>query len=179
MKFRRQLLQLDPMERIILFLHRHWFIFFCHSLIYLLFLTLPIIVFLVINYYFPLLLENQILKPILLLLGSLYLIFFWVSFFHAWIDYYFDLWVITNRQIINVQQIGLFNRTIAKQPLTRIQDVTAESKGLFPTLFLYGNVWVQTAGAKERFVFRDISKPFEVAKKINQLARESLEKLEK
>lgn len=179
MRFRRQLLQLDLMERVIFFLHRHWFIFFHRSLIYLLFLTPPIIIYLIINHYFPLLLENQVIKPFLLLLGSLYLIFVWIAFFHAWIDYYFDLWVITNRQIISVQQVGLFNRLIAKQPLTRIQDVTAECKGLFPTLFNYGDIWVQTAGTKERFVFQNISNPFEVAKKINQLARESLEKLEK
>ena len=36
----------------------------------------------------------------------------------------------------------------------KIQDVTSQVQGVIPTLFRYGYVYVQTAGEKERFVFK-------------------------
>ncbi|MFN3301800.1 MAG: PH domain-containing protein [Patescibacteria group bacterium] len=174
MKLRRSLLQLDYGEKIIFFLHRHFFIFFKKIISLLILGSLPFLVYFVLKIYFPSLLENEIIYPLLVLLGSLWLIFIWISLFHSWIDYYFDLWVVTNKQIISIEQAGLFNRTIAKQPLSRVQDITVEIKGFFPTIFKFGNVYIQTAGTKERFIFYDVKDPYEVAQKINKLVRESL-----
>jgi len=174
MKLRRSLLQLDLNERIVFFLHRHWFIFFKKVLSYLILGSLPFLVYFILKIYFPSILADKIIYSLLVLLVSLYLIFIWISLFHAWIDYYFDLWVVTNKQIIDIQQAGLFNRTLSKQPLNRVQDITAESKGFFPTILRFGNVYIQTAGAKERFVFRDIKNPYEVGQKINKLVKEIL-----
>ncbi|MCX7778930.1 MAG: PH domain-containing protein [Patescibacteria group bacterium] len=179
MKLRRDLLQLDLDEKVIFFLRRHWFIFFKKILNSLLLGSLPFLTYFVLKIYFPHLLADKIVYPLLVLVASLYLLFTWISLFHAWIDYYFDLWVVTNKQIIDVEQAGLFSRTLSKQPLIRVQDIMAESKGFFPTLFRFGNVYIQTAGAKERFIFRDIKNPYEVSQKINKLVRESLGSSEK
>ncbi len=176
MKLKRSLLQLDIDEKIIFFLRRHPFIFFKKSLSYLIFASLPFLTYFVLKIYFPAFLENEIIYPLLVLLASLWLIFIWIALFHAWIDYYFDIWVVTDKQIIDIQQTGLFNRTLAKQPLSRVQDITVEIKGFFPTIFKFGNVYIQTAGTKERFVFFDVKNPDEVARKINNLVRETLEK---
>lgn len=179
MKLRRTLLQLDFDEKIIFFLRRHWFIFFKKFLNYFLLGSLPFLTYFVLKIYFPHVLANNIIYPLLVLVASLYLLFIWISLFHAWIDYYFDIWVVTNKQIIDVKQEGLFNRTLSKQPLIRVQDIMAESKGFFPTLLRFGNVYIQTAGAQERFIFRDIKNPYEVGQKINKIVREALEALEK
>lgn len=179
MKLRRSLLQLDFNERFVFFLRRHGFVFFKKVLGYLILASLPFLAYFVLKIYFPQLLADKIIYPLLVLLASIYLIFIWISLFHAWVDYYFDLWVVTNRQIINIEQEGLFNRTLSKQPLNRVQDITAESKGFFPTILKFGNVYIQTAGAKERFVFKDIKNPYEVSQKINKLVREALEGSEK
>lgn len=175
MKLRRSLLQLDFGEKIIFFLHRHPFVFFkkCFSLLIL--GSLPFLVYFVLKIYFPFILENKIIYPLLVLLASLWLIFIWISLFHAWIDYYFDLWVVTDKQIINIEQVGLFNRSLSKQPLSRVQDITVEVKGFFPTILKFGHVYIQTAGTKERFVFFDVKDPYEVARQINKLVKEALE----
>lgn len=175
MKLRRSLLQLDFGEKIVFFLHRHPFIFFKKIISYFIFSSLPFLIYFVLKIYFPFILENKIIYPLLVLLASLWFIFMWISLFHTWIDYYFDLWVVTDRQIIDVEQAGLFNRTLSKQPLTRVQDVTVESKGFFATILKYGNIYTQTAGTKERFVFWNVKNPYEVAQKINKLVRNTLE----
>ncbi len=176
MKLRRSLLQLDFDEKIIFFLHRHPFVFFKKSFSLLVLGSLPFLVFLILKIYFQFILENEIIYSLLVLLGSLWFIFIWISLFHTWIDYYFDLWVVTNKQIINIEQAGFFNRTLSKQPLSRVQDIAVEVKGFFPTILKFGNIYIQTAGEKERFVFYEVKDPYEVAQRINKLVREALEK---
>lgn len=174
MKLKRTLLQLDFDEKIIFFLRRHWFVFFKKAINYFLLGSLPFLVYFVLKSYFPYVLADKIIYPLLVLVASLYLLFLWISLFHAWIDYYFDLWVVTNKQIIDIEQIGLFDRRLSKQPLSRVQDIMVESKGFFPTILKFGDIYIQTAGAKERFVFHDVKNPYEVSQKINKLVRESL-----
>jgi len=53
--------------------------------------------------------------------------------------------------------------------LTKIQDVTSEIVGVIPTLLSYGNIYVQTAAEKERFVFYQIPSPNEVKNQIVRL----------
>jgi hypothetical protein len=66
-----------------------------------------------------------------------------VYIFITWIDYYFDVWIITNERIINIEQKNLFIRTTSEVTLTRVQDVTATIGGFFPTLLDFGDVLVQ------------------------------------
>ncbi len=75
----------------------------------------------------------------------------------------------TDKRIVDIEQVGLFKRIIAEQKLFRVQDVTAEVKGIIPTFLHYGKVTIQTAGTKERFVFDEIPHPYEVSKKIIQM----------
>jgi uncharacterized membrane protein YdbT with pleckstrin-like domain len=106
-----------------------------------------------------------------MLLGSIYYLTVWIVAFTAFIDYYLDFWVVTNDRIINVEQ-RLFSRTISELDLFKIQDVTGQSKGFLETMFDYGNVYVQTAGATERFNFEEVPGPREVASRIIALAEE-------
>ena len=66
----------------------------------------------------------------------------------------------------------MFNRIVAEHELEKIQDVTGEQKGIFPTFLSYGNVLVQTAGEVPMFIFRQVDNPFEVAKTINHLLKD-------
>jgi uncharacterized membrane protein YdbT with pleckstrin-like domain len=99
----------------------------------------------------------------------MYYIFVVTLFFRAWLDYYLDMWVVTSERIVNIEQKGLFSRKISAFRLYRVQDVTAEVKGLLPTFLHYGNVRIQTAGAKENFIFKQISSPYEITKNIIKL----------
>ena len=83
--------------------------------------------------------------------------------------------MVTNEHIIDIEQKTVFNRIVAKLELERIQDVTAETKGFMQTVFNYGDVYIQTAGERERFVFKDVPSPQFVA----DIILRTVDKLEK
>jgi hypothetical protein len=72
-----------------------------------------------------------------------------LSAFVVWTHYYLDLWVITDRRIIAVEQIHFFNRNVAIFRLERLQDIEFTIKGLVQTFFNYGTLSAQTAGHSE------------------------------
>ncbi len=100
---------------------------------------------------------------------SLYYFFTLTFFFRAWLDYYLDIWIITSERIVNIEQKNLFARKISAFRLNRVQDVTADVKGVLPTLFHYGDVHIQTAGAKQEFIFKQIGDPYTITKIIIKL----------
>ncbi|MFA4941450.1 MAG: PH domain-containing protein [Patescibacteria group bacterium] len=160
-----------PDEKVMKVLRRDLFILVKKILFFLLLLILPFVLsYLVATSIFPEILFGQISYPLFILLVSFFYLFLWVFFFFSFIDYYLDVWIITNERIINIEQQGFFARTISEQRLERIQDVTSEVEGFFPTILKYGNVYVQTAGAKERFFFSEIPNPDEVRDTIIKLA---------
>ena len=107
--------------------------------------------------------------PLTVLVISSYFLFVWLLFFHAFIDYYLDVWIVTNQRIINIEQRGLFSRTVSEQKLYRVQDITSEVHGFFPTLVHYGDVFIQTAGEETRFVFKQVPHPYDIRKVIINL----------
>jgi membrane protein YdbS with pleckstrin-like domain len=116
--------------------------------------------------------------PAIALVGAAFGLFVWLFFFFSVIDYYLDVWIVTNERIINVSQEGFFARTISEQRLFRVQDVTSEVKGLVQTIFRYGTVYVQTAAEKERFAFEEIPDADGVRELIMKLAEANSKKHE-
>jgi len=106
------------------------------------------------------------------LLTSAYYLFVWIFFFFSFVDYYLDVWIITNMRIIDIEQKGFFSRVISEQRLHRVQDTSSEMEGILATVFKYGDVHVQTAGAKERFEFKQVPEPDEIRGLINRLMEE-------
>lgn len=96
-------------------------------------------------------------------LYCLWLLFLWVALFVRWTDYYLDMWVITDKRIMDIEQKGLFNRDITTASLSRIQDVTIDVRGIFATLLGFGDVRVETAGASENtIVIKTANNPAQV-----------------
>lgn len=117
--------------------------------------------------------SNPIFNNLAAFLRNLFFIFTWITFFIIWIDYYFDVWIVTDRRIINIEQKGFFSRIVSELELDNIQDITTDVKGVVPTFLNYGNLYVQTAAEKERFVFRHIPNPYEVKDVIMKVQKKS------
>jgi len=100
---------------------------------------------------------------------SLYYLFTLLSYFHNFIDYHLDIWIVTDQRVISIEQNGLFNRVVSELNIGRIQDVTSEMKGKVQTFLHYGQVHIQTAGEAERFVFEEVPQPDKVAQVILQV----------
>lgn len=157
-------------EEIVLVVHRHWF-----NILEQMFLVFLMIVALFASViYFPLLfstLKNSVWHSFFAFLENIFAMVTWIIFFLIWIDYYFDVWIITDLRIVNIEQKGLFNRSVSELELSRIQDITTEVVGIIPTFLNYGDVFVQTAAETERFLFRQVPDPYRIKDQIMVLQK--------
>lgn len=157
-------------EEVLRIIHRHWFNIFlqyigigCAALLVtIIFSVLPKVISL------PPDALPSIFSSFLL---NTFLLFIWLYVFLIWVDYYFDVWIITNERIVNIEQKGLFNREVSELRFSRIQDVTSVVDGFVPTILNFGDVYVQTAAEEERFVFRQIPDPYTIKDMVMQLSR--------
>lgn len=80
---------------------------------------------------------------------AMWLLFMCMMGFTVWTHYYLDLWVITDRRIIVIDQRAFFNRKVSSFRLERLQDIKITIKGILPTFLNFGTIRAQTAGANE------------------------------
>jgi uncharacterized membrane protein YdbT with pleckstrin-like domain len=95
---------------------------------------------------------------------ALLLFFCWVllvfnSCFHLFLNWYLNVYVVTNKRVINVTHHSLFERQTTEASLQRVQDVTHKTLGFLSMLFNYGDVIIQTAGHHTLIHFHMIPKP--------------------
>jgi len=160
-----------PGERIIKNVRRDLFILFQKVLFFIVLFLIPVIVVWMIFSFYPSLRFGEITRPLIVLGSSAYYLFVWLFFFFTFIDYYLDVWIVTNRRIINIEQQGFFARRVSEHKLFRIQDVTSEVEGVFPTILKYGSVYIQTAGTKRNFHFEQVPHPDKIKDIIIELVQ--------
>ncbi|HOZ36918.1 MAG TPA: PH domain-containing protein [bacterium] len=169
----------EPDEKIIFCLHRHGFVLFAIAMAFLIIALLPLgAYFLVMTELAPFS-ESEFFQIFLRLLVFVFYLFWWLLFYYAFLDYYLDVWVVTNYRVIGVEQKGLFNRKVSEYKLFRIQDVMAEQKGVFSTVLDYGTVHVQTAGEQEMVNFQQVPNPNHIARELIRLIEFNKQRLAK
>lgn len=159
-------------EQIVLMVRRHWFNILEQFFVVLLMILLLAGSWFILPVFFPSIITSSF-NILFNFLRNLFGMFIWITFFLIWIDYYFDVWIITNKRIVNIEQKGLFNRIVSELELIRIQDVTTEVTGVIPTMLNYGDVFIQTAGESQRFIFRQVSDPYHIKDVIMNLQKKS------
>jgi uncharacterized membrane protein YdbT with pleckstrin-like domain len=145
-------------EQVLQIIHRHWF-----NVLIQFFIVIFAAMVIFGSWILMLFLYPEILGKLgpqtISFIETTALLFVWFYAFLIWIDYYFDVWIITNERIVNIEQKGLFLRRSSDLEFAKIQDVTTDIVGLIPTILNYGDVYVQTAGEVERFKFRQVPDP--------------------
>jgi hypothetical protein len=53
-----------------------------------------------------------------------------------------------------------------------VEDTTSEVKGIIHTFLNYGNVFIQTAGERTRFIFKDVPNPEMVKERVVKLTED-------
>jgi hypothetical protein len=155
-------------ELIYLVIRQHWLILAGQMLFTILFIGIYIATTILLNKYLPVDTDQRILN--LISIGKdLYLMFLALGVFIAWVIYYLNVQIVTNQRVVDITQNGLLSHTVSELELTHIEDVTTEVQGILPTMFNYGEVYVQTAAEKERFVFTNVPRPADVQKLILDL----------
>lgn len=110
----------------------------------------------------------------LLLPWALYLIgfststFFWVAFvwsilalsrfLYVLIDWYSDVWLVTNMNIIIIEWNGIFSNLSARVGFEDIEGASYEIKGFWGTILRYGNMTLRVLSGSH-FDIRNVTKP--------------------
>lgn len=174
--------KLDPEEKVILELRKHWFVIFFQGLfLFLVALAPALAVYLVVKFY-PIILEFNFGGPIIYLFSFFYFIWLlviWVIFFVEWTDYYLDVWYVTPKRIVAIDQKGLFRREVIDLRFEKVQDATVEISGLIETLLNFGDIHVQTAGAGREIKLRSAKNPHEAKRTILSRHSQALESSER
>jgi len=160
-----------PNEKILKVIRNYIFLLIQKVAMFLFLIILPLIFFYLILFPNAGFMGSELAYPLIILGTSIYYLFIWIFFFFSFIDYYLDVWIITNERIIDIEQRGFFSRIISEHKLFRIQDVNSEVHGIFPTLFRFGEVHVQTAGAVPKFQFHQIPYPEKIRDTVIKLAQ--------
>ena len=160
-------------EKVFLLIRRHWIYFVVLALI-LLVLLIPLVVLLVFWFTDP----EQFSGPIgnlLIIFAGIYGLTLWAIALYGFVNYYLDVYIVTNERIVDIRQNGFFKRDISELHLRQVQDVDAKVEGILQTLLHFGSVFIQTAGERENFIFEDVANPYTLAKRIIELNEDQIE----
>lgn len=156
-------LELD--EKIMKLIRRHWFLIVVEAVGVFLIAVAPIglVFFLMTNDVLGLFSALNIPGNFLAFLAAFWLLLCWMMFFRIWTDYYLDVWTITDRRIIAIDQKGFFHRSISSFRYERLQDINIEIKGIIATFLNFGTLQAETAGHGEStdFIFKGTPMPRE------------------
>jgi hypothetical protein len=164
-----------PTERVFLILRRS-FITYVSFLVIAAIMSIPLLILAILLIRFPDIFVNEIVNQFITLGGSIYLLFILGLLLYGFVDYYLDVYIITDERIVDIKQTGFFRREISELHLREVQDVSARVKGFFPTFFHYGDIFIQTAGERENFIFYSVPHPYRVSKKIADLHENQIER---
>lgn len=147
-------------EEIVRVIRKHWITFSYPALKIFGVLIIPFIF----TKFFLSSLYGAIFYAIWLLAGFLYGTY-------LFLDWYLDSFIITNLRIIDIDQDGLFKRTVSETEFSKIQDVSYSVTGFIATIFKFGTCRVQTAASEHKIGMENISNPQEVQELLVKLQR--------
>lgn len=99
--------------------------------------------------------------------------------FEEFLSWYFNVYIITDERVFDVDFINLIYREITDANLDQIQDVTVRVSGALRTFLNYGDILIQTASERPQIEFEAVPRPDDVASVLRELrVEEEIEKLE-
>lgn len=105
---------------------------------------------------------------VILSLSLWYLFAFGVGlgFFSHW---FFNIYILTNKRIIDIDYDGFLFHKISSAPLTEVQDISHDVHGPIELLLDFGDVYIQTASESVgEFDFKHVPNPEMVHRKISE-----------
>jgi len=151
----------EPGEKIILLLRAHPFT----QLSWILYSVFSLILIFVVN----IIISSFFAISQLFLLNCFMAVFLLSFIWFNLLNWYFNVGIVTNRRVIDIDFYAVLYREISVARLDKIQDITVKSGGYFEAFFNYGTIFIQTAGTEANIEFADIPRPAEVVQMIEKL----------
>ena len=83
-----------------------------------------------------------------------------LAWIHRWIGWYYTLYIVTNRRIIEIKQKGFFDRKVEEWQLDAISNVNYHVGGFQAVIFGFGDITARTYIGD--LVMKTIHKPAEI-----------------
>jgi len=151
----------EPGEKIILLLRAHPFT----QLSWILYSVFSLILIFVVN----IIISSFFAISQLFLLNCFMAVFLLSFIWFNLLNWYFNVGIVTNRRVIDIDFYAVLYREITVARLDKIQDITVKSGGYFEAFFNYGTIFIQTAGTEANIEFADIPRPAEAVQMIEKL----------
>lgn len=140
-------IQLEADEEVIFQVRKHWFIPFIRMFGICIVAILPLVAYITLTQITTLeQFDVSISTPLAVALYAGWLLLAWMTFFNVWTNYYLDIWTLTSKRLIAVDQKNLFHRHTGSFRLERLQDMNVEFHGIIETLLDFGTLEADTAG---------------------------------
>ena len=158
----------DPDEKILLLLR-------AHPITNIPWITLSIIIFIIpffasrITLFFGFNLNAVPPTYLLIFLIIDYMLTLLIAY-EGFLNWYFNATLITSEKIVDIDFEHILYKGVDLAPLSKIEEADSTTSGIIGTIFNYGDVAVQTAGAKVAIEMKKIPKPAHVADLILDLA---------
>lgn len=122
------------------------------------YIVLPIIIFLILTN-FGIDLSPNIPNSFFYVLPVAYYSVIFTYMLIKFNDWYYNLVIITNKRLIRYSFNPLSTYRVAEANLDRIEDVSQSTVGFFPSIFNYGDLFIQTAAQRGKFLIKSIPRP--------------------
>ena len=86
-------------------------------------------------------------------------------------NWYFNIGIITNKQVVDVDFNVLTFRDVTRTELFHIEDITVKVSGFISSIVDYGDVFIQTAGSEINTEFFQVPHPAEAAHIIQDILK--------
>ena len=86
--------------------------------------------------------------------------------FQRFLRWYFNIYIVTNKRVVDIDFVNLFYKQISSTIISNIQDVTHRRGGVAQLFLNYGDVFIQTAGTNPNFEFHLVGNPNRISKKL-------------
>lgn len=159
---------LQPGEQIILVARRHWMAFVPRFVGYVLAALVPVVVAVVLLKAAGKLHGTAL--DIVLIVAVLWLLYWLFRIAVLQYRYSYDLWVVSDRRIIDLYRSSPFNFRMSTADLVEVEDISTSINGVFASLFDFGDIECQTAGEVRHFTFAEVSHPRQIAALIQEEA---------
>ena len=96
---------------------------------------------------------------------------FWICYMvYQYANWYRDRFIITTERIVDIDQRGMFSRKVSEVELGKVQNITHSVTGIFATMFNFGTVTVQSAGAND-LTLDNVADPAGIQEEITRLVK--------
>jgi len=156
------LTELEPWEIPLLVIRKHWIIL----------IQLSLLILILCGIFFAIISLGKFsgISPLLTWLTALWMSMIGMQYvFVQWLNNELDILIVTNKRIIEYDQIKFLNRKVSQASIDQIQEVRATTSGIIWNVLHYGDIVIKTAGEASDFQLTTIPKALEISRIIHTL----------